>query len=285
MKITFKKYLLLFAVLLITGAVNSQVPTYTLKATNINRPAPDSLCFEIYLLHTNPGTAVFEYPAGQYFFRFNPLVANGGTLRYRIIGTELPSGSIPQNPTVTGNELRLASNLPAAQGSAPLISSTGQGTMVARMSLRTTASSFDPSQNLNLMWRNSNDPPLFTKISAYVDNLIQEITTSETHIVDNSLVSVNQVSSNIPDEFRIFQNYPNPFNPATNIKFDVPKNSNIKLTVFDITGKELETLLNDNLSAGSYEFKWDATQYSSGIYFYRIQSQDFVETRRMLLVK
>lgn len=282
------KFLIFFALMLITVAQEisfAQVPAYTLTAKNFNRSAPDSLTFEVYLLHTNPGTAEFKYPAGQYFFKFNPLIANGGTLKYRTIGTGLPPAAVPQNASVSGNELRLASNLPVNQDDAPVISSEGNGTLVVKMSLRTTAASFDPGQPLNLTWKSPADGGFYTKISAYVGIFIQDISTYNTHSIDTNTVSVSQLSSVIPSDYKIYQNYPNPFNPSTKIKFDIPQNAKIKLTVFDISGKETEVLLNDNLSAGSYEFKWDASKYSSGVYFYRLQTEDFTETKRMLLIK
>ena len=277
--------LIAMLILFVSVKANAQLPQYTLTAKNFSRIAPDSLTFDIYLLHTNPGVSEFLYPAGQYFFRFNPAIANGGTLRYRVIATGLPLGAIPQNASISGTELRLASNFPVPQDNAPIISASGQGTLIVRMSLRTTASSFDPNQPLNLTWRNSNDPPLYTKISAFVGIFIQEITTSATHFIDTNSVSISQISSFIPTEYKIYQNYPNPFNPSTKIKFDVPKLSDVKLTVYDISGKEMEVLINNKLSPGSYEFKWDASNLSSGVYFYRIQSQDFIETKRMLLIK
>ncbi len=283
-----KKTTLFSALMLFTIAVKisfAHVPTYTLTAKNFNRSAPDSLTFEVYLLHTNPGTAEFKYPAGQYFFKFNPLIANGGTLKYRTIGTGLPPAAVPQNASISGNELRLASNLPVNQDDAPVISSQGNGTLVVKMSLRTTAASFDPGQPLNLTWKSSADGGFYTKISAYVGIFIQDISTYSTHSVDTNTVSVSQISSVIPAEYKIYQNYPNPFNPATKIKFDIPQNSKIKLSVFDISGKEMEVILNDKLAPGSYEFKWDASKYSSGVYFYRLQTDDFIETKRMLLIK
>jgi len=270
---------------LLSDSVLSQIPTYTLTATNVRRPAPDSLTFDIYLIHTNPGVAPYQYSAAQYFFRFNSAIANGGTLKYRIIGSDLPPGSLPQNPTVTGTELRLASNIPVPQSTAINVSTTTPGTLVARMSLRTSASSFAPGQPFDLRWRNANDPPFFTKLSAYVGIFIQEITDSSGHSVDTTTISVNQISSIVPVEYQIFQNYPNPFNPSTNIKFDIPKNSVTKLTVYDITGKELGVLINEKLEAGSYEYNWNASQYSSGVYFYRIESGNYSATKRMLLVK
>ena len=98
-------------------------------------------------------------------------------------------------------------------------------------------------------------------------------------------ISVNQISSIIPMEYQMYQNYPNPFNPSTNIKFEIPKSSVTKLIVYDITGKELGLLLNEKLEAGTYEYNWNAAEYSSGVYFYRVESGNFTATKRMLLVK
>jgi hypothetical protein len=99
------------------------------------------------------------------------------------------------------------------------------------------------------------------------------------------LVSLNPISSEIPKTFELFQNYPNPFNPITQIKFDVPKSSFINLTIYDAVGKEIGVLVNENLQAGSYSVDWDASTYPSGVYFYRITAGDYVQTKKMVLVK
>lgn len=101
----------------------------------------------------------------------------------------------------------------------------------------------------------------------------------------NELVGIQQTSSGVPESFLLSQNYPNPFNPVTNIEFSVPKSSNVKLAVYDMTGRELEVLVNQNLSVGTYKADWDASKYSSGIYFYTISAENFYETKRMVLVK
>jgi len=93
------------------------------------------------------------------------------------------------------------------------------------------------------------------------------------------------IGNEIPNEFKLIQNYPNPFNPITKIKFDLPKNVNVKLTIYDMLGREIETLVNEQLNAGSYEVNWDGTKYTSGVYYYRLNAGDFVETKKMILVK
>jgi Arylsulfotransferase (ASST)/Secretion system C-terminal sorting domain len=91
--------------------------------------------------------------------------------------------------------------------------------------------------------------------------------------------------SEIPGKFDLFQNYPNPFNPETNIKFDIPKSSLVKISVYDMLGREVESLVNEKLSAGSYKSNWNAMNYPSGVYFCRIQAGDYVKNIKMILLK
>lgn len=99
------------------------------------------------------------------------------------------------------------------------------------------------------------------------------------------VIGINNTSNVIPEKFSLYQNYPNPFNPATIIKFDVPKKTYVKIKVYDITGKIISELVNQELNAGTYETNWNASGYASGIYFYNISAGDFTETRKMLLLK
>jgi hypothetical protein len=105
---------------------------------------------------------------------------------------------------------------------------------------------------------------------------------------------IEPLSNEIPDRFTLFSNYPNPFNPVTKIRFDIPANSksadgwqttNVKLIVYDILGKQNAVLINGDLKAGRYEVLFDATSLSSGVYFYKLVSDNFVDTKKMLLVK
>lgn len=92
-------------------------------------------------------------------------------------------------------------------------------------------------------------------------------------------------NSEIPKEFSLNQNYPNPFNPTTKIEFSLPKNSFTKLVIYDLLGREIETLVNEQLNAGTYEVNWNADKFSSGVYFYRIKTEGFSDVRRMILIK
>lgn len=98
-------------------------------------------------------------------------------------------------------------------------------------------------------------------------------------------VGISQISSTVPDGHRLYMNYPNPFNPSTVIKFDVAASSPVTLKVYNILGEEVATLVNRQLAPGTYTADFDASSRSSGIYFYRLEAQGYVETRRMMLVK
>jgi len=91
--------------------------------------------------------------------------------------------------------------------------------------------------------------------------------------------------STLPDEYDLNQNYPNPFNPSTVISFSLPKSGNVNLTVYNLLGQQVETLIDGPMDAGLHEASWDAGAYASGVYFYRLQTNDFVSTRKMMLVK
>jgi hypothetical protein len=105
-----------------------------------------------------------------------------------------------------------------------------------------------------------------------------------------NMTSTGNNNTGVPSKFNLEQNFPNPFNPNTNIKFSIPEHGNVKLTVFDITGRIVTELANGNMNAGNYEMNFDGTGISSGVYFYRLDvtgdaGLSFSETKKMILVK
>jgi hypothetical protein len=91
--------------------------------------------------------------------------------------------------------------------------------------------------------------------------------------------------SEIPAGFSLSQNYPNPFNPSTTIEFALPKSGNVSLVVYNSIGKEVKTLVSENMAAGTYTVTYDASELTSGMYFYKIVTNGFTDTKKMLLVK
>jgi hypothetical protein len=104
-------------------------------------------------------------------------------------------------------------------------------------------------------------------------------------------VFVNQVGSELPSSYSLYQNYPNPFNPSTKIRFEIPLSKGGQrglysmLKVFDILGKEVATLVNEKLQPGTYEVTFDGSNLTSGIYFYKLTSGDFMSIKKLVLLK
>ncbi len=105
------------------------------------------------------------------------------------------------------------------------------------------------------------------------------------HILDSLLVGVEPVSDNLPYHYALFQNCPNPFNPTTTIKYSIAKAGRVKIRIYDILGREVETVVNKQMPVGEYEVRFDAAHLSSGLYFYKISSGEFTKTKKMLLLK
>jgi len=113
---------------------------------------------------------------------------------------------------------------------------------------------------------------------------------SSVYKIWESLVNINTMSNNAPSKFSLSQNYPNPFNPNTIINYSIPSNvkgqtSNVKLMIYNALGKVIATLLNEKQNSGSYEVEFNGEDLPSGVYFYQLEAGDFVETKRMILLK
>lgn len=99
------------------------------------------------------------------------------------------------------------------------------------------------------------------------------------------LVGMYQISNEVPERYLLMQNYPNPFNPVTKIQYALPENAVVKFTVYDVLGKEVETLVDEIQTAGYYEAEWNAADYPSGVYYYKLSAGDYTETKKMVLMK
>jgi hypothetical protein len=111
----------------------------------------------------------------------------------------------------------------------------------------------------------------------------------QNYIYVNNAV-LGQIVNNIPVKYSLNQNYPNPFNPVTTIDYILPENGLVNITIFDMMGREINTLLNSSQTAGYKSIQWNATNnqsdaVSAGIYLYRIKVEDFIQTKKMVLLK
>jgi hypothetical protein len=109
------------------------------------------------------------------------------------------------------------------------------------------------------------------------DVMLEKTNSPLTYVVQN----INLV----PTSYSLSQNYPNPFNPSTTIRYEIPKSGFVKLAVYDALGRELEMLVNEKQSAGTYEVNFNAFQIPSGIYFYKLTTDNFNDVKRMVLLK
>jgi hypothetical protein len=109
----------------------------------------------------------------------------------------------------------------------------------------------------------------------------------------NTITGKQNISGNLPDDFSLSQSYPNPFNPVTKIKFDIPLSRGVSagrgmlvnLVIYDILGREISTLVNEELKPGTYETEWDGSSNPSGVYFYKLITTEYSETKKMILIK
>jgi hypothetical protein len=99
------------------------------------------------------------------------------------------------------------------------------------------------------------------------------------------ITSVEKNFDRIPKTYYLLQNYPNPFNPETTIEISIPKSEFVTLKVYNILGQEVSTLVSDKLNPGNYKYTWDASEYSSGVYFYKIEAGAFIQTKKLIFLK
>jgi hypothetical protein len=100
-----------------------------------------------------------------------------------------------------------------------------------------------------------------------------------------SLAGINLITNEIPSSYSLSQNYPNPFNSMCNVQFSMCNAGNVKFVVYDVQGREVQTLVNERLQAGTYKTTFDGSTQNSGVYFYKLTTNGFTETKRMLMIK
>ncbi len=105
------------------------------------------------------------------------------------------------------------------------------------------------------------------------------------NVLMDQITSADDYIARIPDEYQLQQNYPNPFNPATTIQFSLPVSGEVQLVIYDILGRKVETLVDGYKNAGHHEAVFNAGELSSGVYLYQLRAGEFVNTKRLMLVK
>ncbi|MBK9403330.1 MAG: T9SS type A sorting domain-containing protein [Ignavibacteria bacterium] len=264
----------------------AETPSFKVNVSNINYTSKNTLEFDIYLLNGNNENSKQEelrYSLGQYFFEFNSKIANGGNLNYTIVDSDLPEAMRPRNASVKENQLRLFVNsVSADKKNLPVFNNKSPGLLIVRMKLETSAEKF-AEVPLELKLSQSK---FKTKVFSFDGKKNIELANSD----DNSIEGVtgklsNESIANIPAEFALTQNYPNPFNPSTTINYELPASNFVTLKIYDLTGKEVMTLVNEKLDAGRYSATFNGSNLASGMYFYKITAGEFTFVRKMVLIK
>jgi hypothetical protein len=127
--------------------------------------------------------------------------------------------------------------------------------------------------------------PSWDLIYRSLDNFYDNISFNFNATDSSKISGINSFKKVGLKSFTLYQNYPNPFNPSTVIRYELPENSNVTLTVFDVIGNEVATLVNEPKPAGSYEVNFNGRNLSSGVYYYRLKAGSFIETKKFVLIK
>src|SRR4030095_10205010 len=149
------------------------------------------------------------------------------------------------------------------------------------------------STDNGLTWVTTPTPPGVTNLTHFdftqYTNIVYGYAVSSDgpviRLIDTLNVLTGISNNQIPVSYMLEQNYPNPFNPVTSISFSIPKAAFVKLSVFDAIGREVEVLVNETRKAGIYNESWDANNFTSGVYFYKLQTAEFTQTKKMILLK
>ena len=140
-------------------------------------------------------------------------------------------------------------------------------------------------------WGTQNLISFYTSKMFFLDSLngwIETTSSTISHTTNGggTITSIISGSTETQKDYRLYQNYPNPFNPITNVKFSILNAGNVKLVVYDVQGREVQTLVNETLKPGTYETTFDGSALNSGIYFYQLIADGIaVQTRKMILLK
>ncbi len=140
-----------------------------------------------------------------------------------------------------------------------------------RLNLRTTVAGFSVVQDSITQWLAPAD--------------FDSLATTPAGCIRLDFLTGLGTNNELPTVFKLYNNYPNPFNPSTTIKYDVPQNTFVQMTIFDILGREVDKLVNQNMQPGRYEVIWDAKNYASGTYLYKFETEQFTDIKKMILVK
>lgn len=245
---------------------------FTQAQTSANNVSPDAMLYAII------STAALDTTGKDLSWIYNYYSANLDT---GIIVATLFSGALPGTlgPTLPGSLVRLLTNN-FVDSDVALLAAENAGGRTFRQA----------HPNYNIFATIFKVPGMPDTTRPYWTVIYSDSSANRIFVIDGITgqivpIGITNITTEVPDKFVLYQNYPNPFNPSTNIRFDIPKSSHVKLTVYDMVGREAVVLVNSELKPGSYEYQWDGSDLTSGVYFYRLQTEGFVQVRKMILIK
>ena len=228
----------------------------------------DTLSFKINMLSTGEDTILFRW--AQLFLKMNYSSTNVDTVLLECpitnSGISLSSQGVIQAGMMSNDPIIIPKTVPYTMGTVRIIYRPGTIPQIHGL----------------LSWTTSG---LRTKIFSQIDNQLVDITNPDFHYINDSIVlgMSNILESKM--NYKLSQNYPNPFNPTTKINFSVPIAGMVRLSIFDISGKKVATLVNQRKNVGIYFIEFDGSNFSSGTYFYKFEAGGIIETRKMILLK
>ena len=272
-----EKMLVLLLFLGLVATVKAATYEYKLTATEFNQTAPNEMVFSIYL--ENTGSDQIDYWNTQAILNVNPEFSNGGILSVEVIETISPH--VTPLPSVINGSIISATCKYLHYG-------IGGNERHFLMKLRLSTTALQFSGNPGFSWRDRPATNPVTKIFKYVDGLIKEFTAqsnySSYHLID-SKTGVNEPNLTVND-FKLFQNYPNPFNPKTTIEFEIQKKGLVKLVIYDMLGRMVDVLINEEMLPGLHRQTFDGRNLpSSGNYIYKLTIGKNSETKKLTLIK
>ena len=264
--------------------------TSTIRVMNTVKATDTTYTFEVWFKNTSSDSV--EYAMGQYFWDINPTFLNGPA-SVSILSSGFPTNFIPRNPTVytasTPAQLRFATNPdPGADFGYWIHANDSVLVMKVRLKCRTGFS----TAPMNMALRRASTAGV--GITYYIGTENTNVTNYCTLIDEFPITptSVSPVTKKvIPNVFAMNQNYPNPFNPTSNLSYQLPVDSRVTLKVYDLTGREVATLVNGEKPAGFYTVNFNAASLASGVYIYRMSAEgkdkasSFQSVKKMLLLK
>jgi len=261
----------------------SQNPTFICTLKNDSVISASVVQFDVYILRTS--TIPLQLYTYQVGLTYNTSALNGGTIKAawsNVDPSVVAAGNSPATPgTALAGVIKCAVHPPSSPTHAPFVTDVAPGMRFGTLTL--TGTQPISNNDLGIAW--CFIPAQYpTKVQATIDSLVVDITANGSF--NNVLLGVNDNNKSVlPKEYCISQNYPNPFNPSTVISYSIPSASDVKLIVYNSLGQRIQVLENGFKSAGNYTVTFNASEHPSGIYFYKIESGNFIQVKKMILMK